>query len=228
LTIIDLSDFPDLACEAVRDAYPDCPSIGRLMLEAAAEHTIWRSAQQRPDHHAAAYLREHERAFWVLHGAALDICALQSGHDLHSAAQAARAGHEVARIDGGWSRDSEAAREQLRADYQELRDGLRHSWDCPGNCGGAGERLQVVTEEYQGDGVWVAVWQEPVDCDRGMGLEHLRDCECGGTGWVIERNDRGTPRERGRCSGRPAMTTPTWRAPAGPVADADPWGEPPF
>lgn len=224
MTMTDLSTEPAVACAAVREAYPDCPSVGRLMLEAASEHTIWRSAATRPDQHPAAYLREHERAFWVLYGAALDICALQSDTDLHSAAQAARAGLEVTRLDSSWVNGSDAARARLREDYRALRDGLRHPWDCDGGCGGQGTLLQVVTEEYQGDGIWVPVWQEPADCERGMGLEHLADCACRGTGWVIERDQHGNPRERGLCSGTPAASG--WGEPAAAQPAMD-WA-PPF
>jgi hypothetical protein len=222
---IDLSEVPSVACEAVRAAYPDCPSVGRLMLEAVALHHTWRGAAEHPDHHPSAFLREHERTFWVLTGVALDIVALQSPQDLHSGQQAARAGQQASRLaDGTGLLSTDAARAYLRDAYQETRSGDRHTWNCPGGCGGAGWTLQVATQEHQGPGLWVPVYQEPVDCDRGLSLEHTADCPggCRGSGWTTRYHDSGYPSERDLCSG-----IQRWRGPSDQDAAPD-WDEPPF
>lgn len=181
------------ACAAVRDAYPDCPSIGRLLTEAAAE-TAWHlEATLHPnDWRNPGYTRERQRNALLLRGALLDIVALQSTGDLHSAAQAAQAGGDLQELDGGWRTDADRARAYLRDQYQAWRTNEHHPYDCPGDCGGTGIVMEVLTWDVQGDQMYHPVHEEPLDCRRGQSEPaHGPDCgDCRGTGFYFERGYR--------------------------------------
>jgi hypothetical protein len=227
-----------LACAAVREHYPDLPSIGRLFTAAAQEYAWWQEARLHPSPGLdPAYIRERARTYWTLRGAALDICALQSDVDLHSAAQAAQAGNELRTLDGWCHVPIDQARQYVRAEYSVYRRGEVHPWNCPGRCYGTGTLVATLTWEEsgypagsQGADCWIPVHQEPIDCHRGEEQHHGPDCACHGTGYTY------SPGERDLCpSYRPAapvgepaqLTDAPWTSSAG-GQPADPWAEPPF
>ncbi|WP_371503548.1 hypothetical protein OG871_39795 (plasmid) [Kitasatospora sp. NBC_00374] len=170
-----------LAVAAVRHAYPDLPAVGTLMLDSATEYHLWQQAvaadRRTPGIVDRDRLRQHEYTHLLLRGVALDVVALQSQGDIHSAAQCARAANELRRLDGIGAVPQETARTWLRATYRErLLDGP-HAWDCAGGCGSLG----TVMRYFREDGV--IVHQEPDECDRGIPAEaHEDDCVCAGTG----------------------------------------------
>ncbi|WP_327071919.1 hypothetical protein [Kitasatospora sp. NBC_01302] len=86
-----------------------------------------------------------------------------------------------------------------------------HDADCVGGCGGTGMVLEIMTWDDQGDGIYVPVHQEPVDCPAGRThYAHGQDCGCGGSGFTFEGGYRHL------CLG----TTPP--QPYSPT-DEDPW-----
>lgn len=86
-----------------------------------------------------------------------------------------------------------------------------HDADCVGGCGGTGEVMEIMTWDDQGDGIYVPVHQEPVDCPVGRHhYVHGQDCECGGSGFTFEGGYRHL------CLG----TTPPQPL---PPTDEDPW-----
>lgn len=75
----------------------------------------------------------------------------------------------------------QAAEKAGETDYEADDD--PHPVDCPGDCGGTGEVMQILTWDDQGEGIFVPVHQEPVDCRRGEPApEHPANCQCRGTG----------------------------------------------
>lgn len=212
-------DEPLVASTTVSEAYPDCPSVGRLLTEAAAESAWHMEATLHPTSwRDPGYTRERQRNALLLRGVLLDIVALQSTGDLHSAAQAAQAGGELQRLDGYWRTGAELSRAYLREQYRAWRTNEHHPWDCPGNCGGTGIVMQTLIWENQGEGIYYPVHEEPMDCGRGQAdQEHGPDCACHGSGFTFEGGDRN------RC----LAYFPVAQA----VQDtSDPWGswEPPF
>ncbi|MFD5615846.1 hypothetical protein [Kitasatospora sp. NPDC127060] len=179
-----------IACAAVRHAYPDTPSVGRLMSDYAIEYHQWQQAvaaeRRQPGTVDPDRSRQHEYTALLFRAVALDIVALQSPSDIHSAVQCAQAANDLRRLDGIGAAEQETARVWLRATYSTWLTEGSHAWDCPGGCGGLGI---VMTYDYE-DGV--AVHQEPDQCDRGIPAEpHPDGCICGGTGQV--REDTGAP-----------------------------------
>ncbi|MFJ9167360.1 hypothetical protein ACIRN5_23660, partial [Lysinibacillus fusiformis] len=140
--------------------------VGTLMLDSATEYHLWQQAiaadRRTPGIVAPDRLRQHEYSYLLARGVALDVVALQSQGDIHSAAQCARAANELRRLDGIGAVPQETARTWLRATYHERLLRGPHAWDCPGGCGGDGI---VMTYDYE-DGV--IVHQEPDECDRGF------------------------------------------------------------
>jgi hypothetical protein len=58
-----------------------------------------------------------------------------------------------------------------------------HPGNCPGGCGGTGQVMETMTWEIQGEGIYVPVHAEPVDCRAGQPEPaHGPDCRCLGTG----------------------------------------------
>ena len=213
-------DEPLTAPATANEAYPDCPSVGRLLTEAAAEAAWHLEAKLHPTSwRNPAYTRERQRNALLLRGVLLDIVALQSTGDLHSAAQAAQAGGDLQRLDGHWRTGADSARAYLREQYRAWRTNEHHPWDCPGHCGGTGIVMQTLTWEDQGEGIYYPVHEEPMDCERGQEpAEHSTDCDdCHGTGVVRERG------YRNRCLAYRPVAQP-------PQGTDDPWGpwEPPF
>ncbi|MCC9310091.1 hypothetical protein LN042_23990 [Kitasatospora sp. RB6PN24] len=80
-----------LAPAALREAYPDTPSIGRLMLDSTLQYHQWQQArlagQRAPGSVPADFVRQLHRTYLLLRSAALDLVAIQSPFDLHSTAQ---------------------------------------------------------------------------------------------------------------------------------------------
>ncbi|MFI9365981.1 hypothetical protein ACIG5E_33760 [Kitasatospora sp. NPDC053057] len=86
-----------------------------------------------------------------------------------------------------------------------------HDANCVGGCGGTGEVMEVMTWDDQGDGIFVPVHQEPVDCPVGRQHHvHGEACECGGSGYTFEGG------YRHRCL---ATLPPSPH----PLPDDDPW-----
>ncbi|MDH6129411.1 hypothetical protein [Kitasatospora sp. GP82] len=170
-----------LACAAVRHAYPDTPSVGRLMTDYAIEYHQWEQARaansRTPGIVDQDRLRQHEYTALLFRAVALDIVALQSPRDIHSALQCAATANELRLLDGIGVAEQERARTWLRVTYGTWLHEGPHGWDCPGGCGGTGI---VMTYDYE-DGT--AVHQEPDECDRGIPTApHPEGCACGGTG----------------------------------------------
>ncbi|MFB7375792.1 hypothetical protein ACFC6U_11840 [Kitasatospora purpeofusca] len=199
-----------LACAAVRDAYPDLPSVGRLMVQAATEYHLWQDARRAPGADPAL-TRQHHRTHLLLHAVALDIVALQSQRDIHSAAQCAQAVNELRHLDGIGAAERETARTWLRITYRTWQTEGPHPWNCEGGCAGEGFVMAYIHE----DGV--AVHQEPDTCDRGNPAPpHPQDCPvCGGTGFAGDGNGWSHP-----CLGYLEIEDDTVGA-----AD-DPWNRP--
>ncbi|MEV7122137.1 hypothetical protein [Kitasatospora griseola] len=161
-----------LACAAIRDAYPDIPAVGTLLLDSTIEYHQWQQAlaaeRRTPGIVDPDRLRRHHHRYLLLRAVALDVVALQSPGDIHSADQSARSANEARRLDGMGAADRESARRWLRITYREQIVDGPHDWNCPGNCGGTGI---VMTYDWE-DGV--IVHQEPDECDRGLPTEsHL-------------------------------------------------------
>ncbi|MFE3505486.1 hypothetical protein ACFXPX_04665 [Kitasatospora sp. NPDC059146] len=101
-----------------------------------------------------------------------------------------------------------------------------HQPDCPGGCDGTGVHLVTMTWDDQGDGIFVPVHQEHVDCSAGQDQEpHPEDCaECDGTGFSYEHGYRHLC-QRNQAPGRP----PFWddiaddEGPSYPAADDHPF-----
>ncbi|GAA1233872.1 hypothetical protein GCM10009665_25180 [Kitasatospora nipponensis] len=90
-----------------------------------------------------------------------------------------------------------------------------HDADCVGGCGGTGEVMEIMTWDDQGDGIYVPVHQEPVDCLVGCYHQaHDATCACGGRGFTFEGG------YRHRCLG---TTPPRPR----PPFDGAPWDRDP-
>ncbi|MGV9267400.1 hypothetical protein ACWDRR_22365 [Kitasatospora sp. NPDC003701] len=204
-----------LACAAVRHAYPDLPSVGRLMSDYAIEYHQREQAvaaeRRLPGTVDLDRMRQHEYTALLFRAVALDIVALQSPRDIHSAAQCAAAANNMRRLDGIGVAEQETARTWLRVTYRAWLTEGPHPWDCAGGCGGQGYVMTYIHE----DGV--AVHQEPDACDRGNpALPHPQDCAaCGGTGFT---DDDGWSQS---CLGYVEIEADVVGAP-----DDDPWARP--
>lgn len=140
---------------------------------------------------ASAQLREYQIARGLLLWSAAALAPADRG-----AAQAAvSAGHHVRGLDGRPRTSDEGARRYLleayHAAHHEDDDRQQHDRDCPGGCGGDGVVMATLTWDDQGDGIFVPVWAEPVDCTEGVPQAHDPACsECLGHGYTYGHGER--------------------------------------
>ncbi len=143
-----------------------------------------------PPAEAATEVRRH----LICQGLLLDYAAALTPADTAAAAAAVEAGHALRARDGRPTCGDQNARAYLLDAYRELRPDEEfdaHPFDCAGGCGGDGIVLTTVTWEYQGDGIYVPVYQEPVDCDGGDPELHSVNCStCKGHGYTYSRGER--------------------------------------
>ncbi|MFF7647832.1 hypothetical protein [Streptomyces canus] len=143
-----------------------------------------------PPADAATEARRH----LICQGLLLDFAAALTPADTAAAAAAVEAGHALRARDGRPTSTDQNARAYLLDAYRELKPDEEldaHPFDCPGGCGGDGIVLTTVTWEYQGDGIYVPVYQEPVDCDSDDPEAHSVNCPtCKGHGYTYSRGER--------------------------------------
>lgn len=143
-----------------------------------------------PPAEAATEARRH----LICQGLLLDHAAALTFADTAAAAAAVEAGHALRARDGRPACSDQNARAYLLDAYRDLRPDEEldaHPVDCPGGCRGDGVVLTTVTWEYQGDGIYVPVYQEPLDCDGGGPEVHPADCPtCKGHGYTYARGER--------------------------------------
>ncbi|MCX4481863.1 hypothetical protein OOK44_36410 [Streptomyces cellulosae] len=143
-----------------------------------------------PPDAAATEARRH----LICHGLLLDYAAALTPADTAAAAAAAEAGHALRARDGRPTCSDHNARAYLLDAYRDLKPSEEldaHPVDCPGGCRGDGIVLETVTWESQGDGIYVPVYQEPVDCSGGEPDVHSENCPtCKGHGYTYSRGER--------------------------------------
>ncbi|MFJ9461029.1 hypothetical protein ACIRST_38915 [Kitasatospora sp. NPDC101447] len=198
-----------LGLAAVRDAYPDHPSVPHLLSEARLmyHHRMVDDLADRrhPGIVDPARKHDHQAQQLLLEAVVLDIVALQCGADIHSPTECARLSNQLRKLRHLPVLDPFEAQKWLRAAYADwLRNGP-HRLDCPGGCNGSGQILAVMV--WQEDDL-VPLHVEPVDCRRGAPEPgHDANCICRGSGFTHE------PGERHLCLGpapenRPGPITP--------------------
>ncbi|MGW1616909.1 hypothetical protein ACWCQZ_47540 [Streptomyces sp. NPDC002285] len=139
---------------------------------------------------AAAQMRAHHFARGLLLWRAAELAPA----DRAAAHAAARAGHLVRETDGRPHTSDEKARQYLLETYLDEHpdeNEQSHDPECPGGCGGTGVVMATLTWDDQGDGIFVPVWEEPVDCTAGVPETHDPDCpNCHGHGFTYSRGER--------------------------------------
>ncbi|MFJ8752317.1 hypothetical protein ACIREO_23720 [Streptomyces sp. NPDC102441] len=169
-----------------------CPPESRLIRTMLWSYTVAQDCRNQGRlAEASAQLREHQ----IARGLLLWSAAALAPADLGAAQDAAVAGHHVRGIDGRPRTGDESARRYLLEAYREAHhdddDQQPHEVDCPGGCGGDGVVMVTLTWDDQGDGIFVPVWAEPVDCTEGVPQEHDPGCtECLGHGYTYGRGER--------------------------------------
>lgn len=169
-------------------SYPATSDLIHQMCDAYLWSKIRNPALPPAD--AATEARRH----LICQGLLLDVAAALAPADSAAAAAAVEAGHALRARDGRPTCSDQNARAYLLDAYRELKPDEEldaHPFDCPGGCGGDGIVLTTVTWEYQGDGIYVPVYQEPVDCDGGDPEIHSVNCPtCKGHGYTYSRGER--------------------------------------
>lgn len=173
------------------DLPPYYPAETRLVGTMLSTYTVARECRRRGDFlQTAAQVRAHHIARGLLLGRAAALAPA----DRAAEQAAARAGHLVRESDGRPRTSDEKARQYLLETYfDEHPDECEesHEPDCPGGCGGTAVVMATLTWDDQGDGIFVPVWAEPVDCTAGAPQTHDPDCsDCHGHGFTYSRGER--------------------------------------
>ncbi|MFE9679127.1 hypothetical protein ACFYO5_34275 [Streptomyces sp. NPDC006259] len=169
------------------------PTESRLVSDVLRSYAVAKACQNDGlTTDAYAQMRRHHMARGLL----LWKASALAPADRAAAQAAAQAGHHVRKLDGHPRTTEENARQYLLEAYLEVlgerdEDDQLHEPDCPGGCGGDGIVMATLTWDDQGDGIFVPVWAEPIDCTAGVPQEHDRDCpECHGHGYTYSRGER--------------------------------------
>ncbi|QCX82155.1 hypothetical protein C9F11_42875 (plasmid) [Streptomyces sp. YIM 121038] len=168
------------------------PPASRMIRTMLWSYTAARTCQHhgRSADDADTQLREHH----IARGLLLWNAALLAPADRGSAQAAATAAHHVRDLDGRPRTHDENALQYLLDVYREAHPEEAeqpHDPDCPGGCAGDGVVMVTLTWDDQGGGVFVPVWQEPVDCTEGVPLDHDPACpDCSGHGYTYSRGER--------------------------------------
>ncbi|MER7694375.1 hypothetical protein [Streptomyces sp. NPDC097610] len=169
------------------------PTESRLVRDTLRSYAVAKACQNDGlTTDAYAQMRRHHMARGLL----LWNAAALAPADRAAAQAAAQAGHHVRKLDGHPRTTEENARQYLLEAYLEAlgdedEGDQPHEPDCPGGCGGDGIVMATLTWDDQGDGIFVPVWAEPIDCTAGVPHEHDPDCpECHGHGYTYSRGER--------------------------------------
>ncbi|MFG3156965.1 hypothetical protein ACGF7W_33540 [Streptomyces sp. NPDC048219] len=194
----DVMPQPAAGLTAVHNPAPEradmplyCPTESRLVRTMLWTDTVARECRRRGDSlQTATQVRAHH----IARGLLLWCAAALAPADRAAAQAAARAGHLVRESDGRPRTSDEKARQYLLETYlDEHPDEIEqsHEPDCPGGCGGTAVVMATLTWDDQGDGIFVPVWAEPVDCTAGAPQAHDPDCsDCHGHGFTYSRGER--------------------------------------
>ncbi|MFE3555101.1 hypothetical protein ACFXKW_09580 [Streptomyces sp. NPDC059193] len=174
------SDGPD----RILPIYPDGARLLHQMCDTYAWATMGRCLNFPP-----VNVKDETRRHLITRGLVLDWAAVTA--DKAAAAAAATAGHALRSLDGRPALNDGLARAYLLDSFRDLygqdeeEDLPPHPADCAGGCGGTGEILAVLIWESHGDGIYVSVHQEPVDCFGTSSVGHTSDCAaCDGHGYT--------------------------------------------
>ncbi|MFM9462875.1 hypothetical protein ACKI1K_08465 [Streptomyces scabiei] len=169
------------------------PTESRLVSDMLRSYTVAKACQHKGlASDAYTQMRRHH----ITRGLLLWNAAALAPADRAAVQAAAQAGHHVRNLDGHLHASDEKARQYLLEAYLEAlgdedEDDQLHEPDCPGGCGGEGVVMATLTWDDQGDGIFVAVWAEPVDCTAGVPQVPDPDCpECHGHGYTYSRGER--------------------------------------
>ncbi|MFI5986774.1 hypothetical protein ACIBEA_38675 [Streptomyces sp. NPDC051555] len=175
--------------------YPDGPRLLHQMCDTYAWATLGRCLYFPP-----VNVADETRRHLITRGLILDWAAAAAPADTATAAAAATAGHALRTLDGRPTLNDDLARAYLLDSYRDLYnqdeddEESPHPAGCAGGCDGTGEVLAVLTWESHGDGLYVPVHQEPIDCFGTSSVGHAPDCAtCDGHGYTH------TPGYRGLC-----------------------------
>lgn len=182
----------------LRDAFPESIDLDVIhpatsdLIHQMCDAYFW-SKIRNPELSPVAATTE-ARKHLICQGLLLDYAAVLTPADTAAAAAAVEAGHALRARDGRRACSDPNARAYLLDAYRELKpdeDLDAHPVECAGGCRGEGVVLTTVTWEYQGDGIYVPVWQEPVDCTGGEPEAHSENCPtCKGDGYTYSRGER--------------------------------------
>ncbi|MFE3505482.1 hypothetical protein ACFXPX_04645 [Kitasatospora sp. NPDC059146] len=131
-----------LALAAVRDAYPDNPSVPRLLRDARLMYHQRMLDDQADRRHPGIVDPGRKRANrteeLLLEAVVLDIVSLQCAADIHSPTESAHLANQLRRLLNLTLLDHFEVRAWLRGAYADwLRNGP-HRFECPGGCFGSG------------------------------------------------------------------------------------------